>query len=124
MLSKRGKDIVTVLALVALCLLLYFVNPTEATLYRCPVYYSLGIKCPGCGSLRAMHYLLHGDFPTAVHYNLMVPVLLLLLMGGWLATRRESLARWMNNLYNTQLFRFAVVFLLVGWMFLRNIINL
>ncbi|MDR1881409.1 MAG: DUF2752 domain-containing protein [Prevotella sp.] len=28
-----------------------------------------GLECPGCGGQRALHFLLHGDIPEALRYN-------------------------------------------------------
>ena len=28
-----------------------------------------GLDCPGCGSLRALHQLLHGNIKSALHFN-------------------------------------------------------
>jgi len=35
----------------------------------CPLHYLTGLFCPGCGSLRAMHHLLHGNLPAAWAMN-------------------------------------------------------
>ena len=36
---------------------------------KCPFTTLTGWKCPGCGSQRALHQLLHGDIVQAWHYN-------------------------------------------------------
>ncbi len=41
----------------------------------CPTLALTGLYCPGCGSLRAVHHLLHGRVALAWHHN---PALLLL----------------------------------------------
>jgi hypothetical protein len=45
----------------------------DPTLYRfyppCLFYKATGLYCPGCGSLRALHQLLHGHVATAFHFN-------------------------------------------------------
>lgn len=65
------------LAALTLTLTLYYFNPTNSTLYpRCPLFTITGWQCAGCGSLRALHSLLHGDIKAAWHYN---PLLLLAL---------------------------------------------
>src|SRR3954470_23248639 len=38
---------------------LYLVVPAPGTTPPCPTRWLLGINCPGCGSLRAVHHLLH-----------------------------------------------------------------
>lgn len=64
------------------------VSPEEPGSYpACPFHVLTGWWCPGCGSLRAVHALTHGDVPTAVQRNLLlvlaVPVLVLA-WGSWL----------------------------------------
>jgi hypothetical protein len=49
---------------------LFFVDPANSSIYpRCPVFVLTGWFCPGCGSLRAMHQLLHGNIAVAAQYN-------------------------------------------------------
>lgn len=36
---------------------------------QCTFYQITGLQCPGCGGQRALHYLLHGEFITALRYN-------------------------------------------------------
>src|SRR5262245_66351421 len=51
-------------------LILYFFAPTKYGFYPHCLFYALtGLSCPGCGSLRAMHSLLHGHWAEAFHYN-------------------------------------------------------
>lgn len=53
----------------------------------CPVLSATGWWCPGCGGLRAVHALTHGDLTAAVHDNLLVVVLAVVaavLWVGWL----------------------------------------
>ncbi|MER5867282.1 DUF2752 domain-containing protein [Kitasatospora sp. NPDC002040] len=53
----------------------------------CPVLSATGWWCPGCGGLRAVHALTHGDLSAAVHDNLLVVLLAVVaavLWTGWL----------------------------------------
>ncbi len=64
--------------------LLYSVNPAQSRIYPpCPLHGLTGLYCPGCGSLRAMHHVLHGDVWGALGLNplmvVSIPVLCLLL---------------------------------------------
>ena len=48
----------------------YFNNPAESWCFlKCPVNYVTGLSCPGCGSQRAIHELLHLNFKQAFAYN-------------------------------------------------------
>lgn len=85
---------------------LYLFNPAESRLFPpCPFHALTGWQCPGCGSLRAAHCLLHGEFIAAFRLN---PLMLLfspfvaygLLAGLWNSTFTKPLpvvrlpARW------------------------------
>ncbi len=45
------------------------VDPSAALFPRCPIKAVSGFDCPGCGSQRAFHALLHGDVAAAWRYN-------------------------------------------------------
>lgn len=50
--------------------LLYVFNPSESGLFPpCPFHALTGWYCPGCGSLRALHQLLHGEISAAMRLN-------------------------------------------------------
>jgi Protein of unknown function (DUF2752) len=53
----------------AIVLLRIFDPATSGVFPPCPVRYLTGFYCPGCGSLRAMHALLHGDLRRAWAMN-------------------------------------------------------
>lgn len=45
---------------------LFAVNPAEHAIYpACWLYATTGLRCPGCGGLRATHELLHGHLAAA-----------------------------------------------------------
>ena len=50
--------------------LLYSYDPAGSTPYpQCPFHALTGLHCPGCGTLRALHQLLHGNVLTALGLN-------------------------------------------------------
>jgi hypothetical protein len=52
----------------------YF-DPSEVHFFPvCPLYAMTGFACPGCGLTRGFHALFHGDIPTALHFNAMIPI--------------------------------------------------
>jgi uncharacterized protein DUF2752 len=63
--------------------LLFCFDPSSHDFYpTCLFHKATGMYCPGCGSLRALHQLLHGHISTAFHFN---PLLVLSLpLCGWL----------------------------------------
>jgi hypothetical protein len=50
---------------------------------RCAFYAVTGLRCPGCGLMRATHHLLQGEVGRAFHLNPLAPVLPLLF--AWVA---------------------------------------
>lgn len=63
--------VVSGLLLIAAVLYIYTVyDPSESVLFPKCIFHSLtGLDCPGCGSQRAIHSLLHGHISEAWHYN-------------------------------------------------------
>jgi hypothetical protein len=57
--------------------LLRLFDPAHSFVFPpCPLHYFTGFYCPGCGSLRAMHALLHGDLRQAWAMNALTVILL------------------------------------------------
>ena len=72
------------IALVALAIIYYRVSPTSSVFFpKCAFLLLTGLKCPGCGSQRAVHALLHADLASAFVHNallvLSLPYLALLI---------------------------------------------
>ena len=56
---------------------LYFSPPRQSWfLPACPVHAATGLFCPGCGTARALHALLHGQLAEALDANLLLMALL------------------------------------------------
>ncbi len=68
--------VVGLLALAIAGLLVVF-DPRNSGVYpTCPFLGLTGCYCPGCGTLRALSRLLHGDLPGALGFNLVAVVAL------------------------------------------------
>ena len=78
-------------AAVSLVLLRIFDPTTYGIFPPCPLPYLTGLFCPGCGSLRAIHALLHGNVHAACAMNPLTVALLPFLIYG-LAS--ETLLAW------------------------------
>ena len=71
---------------VAGALMLFFLDPAQTPVYPVCLFHRLtGLDCPGCGTLRALHALLHGHWVVALHDNLLMVISLPLL--AWLGFR-------------------------------------
>ncbi len=68
---NRGWQIAAVFSLLlAGGALLYLVNPaTAGFLPPCPFRWLTGLHCPGCGTTRGLHQILHGNLAAAFRLN-------------------------------------------------------
>ena len=85
---ERGFPVFALAVLVAgaTAVILFFFNPSQHGFYPICYFHSItGLNCPGCGSLRAMHELLHGHVVEAARLNALL--LLCLPCLGWAGIR-------------------------------------
>jgi hypothetical protein len=84
----RNRWLTAMLAAFAVgAVLLGIFDPATSGLFPpCPVRYLTGWYCPGCGSLRAIHQLLHGNWRAAWAMNPLTVVLLPFLSYGLVST--------------------------------------
>lgn len=64
------EKIVVAAGLIAASAFLFAFNPAVSRFYLpCPFNFLMGFYCPGCGTLRALHQLLHGNVFAAIKLN-------------------------------------------------------
>ncbi|MDE7152948.1 MAG: DUF2752 domain-containing protein [Muribaculaceae bacterium] len=119
---SRTKIVIIGAVGVVLLALYYLFDPSEAGFFPpCPSHLLTGYDCPGCGTQRALHALLHGDLRGFVHYNAMlvvgVPLVLAIAASNMLRRRYPRFHSAMNSNY---VIGFAAV-LTVFWTVYRNI---
>ena len=122
---RRSIVLVGVIALLLLFGFIYYaLDPSASTVFpHCPFLTLTGYKCPGCGSQRAIHALLHGDVVGAFRYNAM-----LLVAIPWIALCLFAESRRIRNprLYvrlNAPLLAWLLLVMILLWLLLRNIFN-
>ncbi len=122
---RRSLVIVLVLAALLVFGVIYFaIDPSTSGLFpRCTFLSLTGYKCPGCGTQRAIHALLHGDVAGAFKYNA-----LLLVAIPWIALCLYAESRRLRNprLYarlNAPLLIWLFLAMVLLWWLLRNIFN-
>ena len=102
-------------------------DPSASRFYpKCPFHLLTGLECPGCGSQRAVHCLLTGDLPGALHYNFLVtaaiPYILLyaliclILRTPGKAGLKRLASRLDLVLYHGHAVRVILVLVLVFWL--------
>jgi hypothetical protein len=82
--KRRDHLLAALLAVIAAgAVLLELFDPATSGIFPpCPLRYLTGWYCPGCGSLRAIHQLLHGNLRSAWALNPLTVVLLPFLTYG------------------------------------------
>lgn len=78
------------------CIGLYLVNPAakDDPYPNCPFFLLTGYYCPGCGTLRAYHQLMHGEAGVAMGLNpltvLALPAMVYAVASAWLTGFRGT----------------------------------
>ena len=80
---------------------------------KCPFKVLTGLDCPGCGSQRAIHSLLHWDIVS-------IPYMLLLLISKMTAKRSPKIYNMLRNKY---LINTYLVFTIAWWIGRNAICN-
>lgn len=69
-ISKRLVMILLTIAGIGFMVLLYLNEPVKGGIFPpCPFNYLTGLYCPGCGSLRGLYSILHGNVLKALDHN-------------------------------------------------------
>jgi len=107
----------------AALVVLYFYDPATSGFYPvCLLHQTTGLLCPGCGTLRALHQLTHGNFAEA--WGLNPFVMTLLPVGLWLALReliRLSTGRKLPGIVTRPFFGWVLLAGLVVFGIFRNV---
>ena len=127
---KKEKHIMPILFPVILVIagILYYVfNPSsDSWFFKCPFHLITGWQCPGCGTQRAIHCLLHGNVMEALRFNafivVIIPFLMLMAISEWY--NYHHWFDWINRFINNRYTMIALGVLTIGWWVLRNIIGI
>lgn len=120
--KRRALIIITAVVAVIAAIVYFYFDPSSSRLFpRCLFLETTGVKCPGCGSQRAIHALLHGNVAAAWQFNAMVVIAIPLIAFYVVVSVGKD--RW-SRLYRV-LFSRTVLFSLVGlivlWWVVRNV---
>lgn len=125
-MSNRIRIIIIAVVLVILTAV-YFVydpsSPGPVRFPRCPFLVLTGLKCPGCGSQRALHALLSFNWSDVVKYNamfvLVIPYLILFGIGLW---KKDEYPEF-HNILNSYFSCILIGMIIIGWWILRNVFD-
>lgn len=100
---------------------LYTFPPAGSRFYPQCIFHALtGLDCPGCGSTRALHHLVHGRFGDALAMNpylfAVIAVFAFALPAFWRGERPAFVTKpW---------FGWGAAFVTIGWWVGRNLVEL
>lgn len=122
MISNRCKWFyaAAAIAVVIVGSVLFLFNPAETGVFpRCPFLMLTGYECPGCGSQRAIHALLHGDIIRAWDYNPLLVIAVPYIILGFIAElsfRRSRLMRTVRDrLYSGRAVWIVLTVIIIYW---------
>jgi hypothetical protein len=106
------------------CAVIWMADPTVpgGVLPICPTKALLGIDCPGCGSLRMIYSLLHLDVVSAIRFNALGVVAMVLLLWAyavWVYGRLvgRRVRSWQHLRWSAP----AALVLTLAWFVMRNL---
>lgn len=98
-------------------ILLWLFDPEGGQMHLpCPFHWLTGWHCPGCGSQRALHDLLHGRIAEAFGHNAAMILAVPALMAQW------GIGRWRGRPLDTDnrvVYAWGIA--LLGWGVVRNL---
>ncbi|WP_082135724.1 DUF2752 domain-containing protein [Mycobacterium sp. EPa45] len=123
-LARLGQPLLVGALAAGACAAVWIADPTTpgGMLPLCPTKALLGVDCPGCGTLRMIYSLLHGDLLAAIRFNalgLVALVFLAVAYGTWSygrATGRQIVG-WQRH----RLAPYIALVLVSVWFVVRNV---
>lgn len=118
-------SVTAVLAAAGVLLVLYLFDPASSVLFpKCPFFLLTGLKCPGCGSQRALHELVHLHIGEALRFNaaLVLSVPFLATLAAAFLLRRQFPGFYVK--VNSLPVILTVLALLLLWWVFRNLFGL
>jgi len=118
-----------VAAIAALVWLYGNYNPGSHLLFpKCPFFVLTGLECPGCGSQRAIHHLLHLNIGQALQSNMLLVLSIpYLALGFWFefaGTRGSPKAeRIRTQMYGYRAIWVVLTVIVIFWV-VRNLVQL
>lgn len=124
--TSKSKQIFTILIailLLGVLLLYFFWSPSEYSFFpKCPLHSLTGIYCPGCGSQRAMHQIIHGNIIEGLRHNYLIALLAAVLLYQAILFVMHKLYNksFYNILHQSLTIKIILVLILAFWL-LRNL---
>jgi hypothetical protein len=119
-----GAPLMVAASTIFVCAATWVGDPTTqgGPLPVCPTKALLGIDCPGCGSLRMLYSLLHGNVMAAARFNAVGLVAVVLLVWAYLVwTYGRISGRRLRSWQHQRWSAMVALSVVVVWFVVRNI---
>lgn len=121
--AERWKFAMLTSIIIVSAVVLFCYNPAESSLYPPSPFRTLtGLYCPGCGTLRGLHQLLHGHLIAAFGLNPLMVISLPFLVCSYInyGFRTFKGKNWLEIFIPSQWIWFLLQAIIAYWIF-RNI---
>lgn len=92
---------------------------------KCPVKLLTGLYCPGCGSQRALHSVLHGQFSQAIMYNpfylIAIPLICIWSCNSIAIAHTVQMDKKAKLICFNRIIIYVYVFFYIFWFIVRNV---
>lgn len=88
----------------------------------CPVWSLTSLQCPGCGTLRMLHAISHGELTKAFHLNPLAFISLPLMFWFLLGCAARAAGRWLPNPRVPRQVVSLVPVVVIAWGIGRNLV--
>lgn len=121
-MRKLGEG-VCLLVVIVLAIVFFVVDPQKQSFFpKCPFHFITGLYCPGCGSQRALHCLLHLDFAGTVRYNLLFLPAALFILYHYSHKLMNRLFNWrLPDLFYKKSTPWVVLVIVIVFFVIRNL---
>ena len=118
-----GLILLLVTAFLGILSLYFMYNPSEFTFFpKCPFHSITNLYCPGCGSQRAIHDMLHGNIIEGLKHNALILLLALVLIYELIVLLMRSIfKKSMYNVLHNSKITYAILYLVILFLALRNV---
>ena len=117
------KFFIAFIAAIVVGILYFKYDPINTLLFpKCPLYATTGIYCPGCGSQRATHALLHFNIADVFASNILfLPALLIVFAHYSIGISNHFLGTNYHSILDKSKAPWVVFIIVVVFFILRNI---
>ncbi|MGB6209853.1 DUF2752 domain-containing protein [Mycobacterium sp.] len=123
-LRRIAAPLCVAAAVAVACAIVWWADPTTpgGPIPLCPTKLLLGVDCPGCGTLRMLYSVMHGNLLAAAKFNALALAALALLLWAYSAWVYGRLARrriwsWQHNRWAAP----VTLAMVATWSVVRNL---